>query len=770
MIERLQASLEAAAGYNPNDATAPAAVLWTDREARWRPVLRQLRSLMPQLLTLDGKRYDPEKRVGPAIWLRCMIARVLDSPAIPGDATPVLYLPGVGRQDLSAAGDCPDGLKPLVELQYRGVCWTQKNGREWTVEAFLTSALGLDVARDAATRQSMLRALEELAATPVKTLQGRRLDAADFDRLFSTDAVRDALIWMNDPRASRADWSAGRWSAFVSRCRADFGFHPEKDGEAAAAELLGRREGPWAEVWRRFGEAPALYPGVPTLLRQAMPPRDLFVERSSRPQNNEKDEAALRQALMSLAGQTPQDARKRVIALEEEHGERRGWVWAKLGWAPLANALEHLAAIAALTARELGGASAADMAKLYAAGAWRVDAAALRGMAVVRSAADAQAVSRALDAVYRPWLETAAQRLQKLVEETPLPGAGGGDGRQAAGAAPGEAILFADGLRFDVAQRLIERLRENGRPVTAAYRWAALPTVTATAKPAASPVAERIAGAAVGEDFRPVTADERQPLTPDRFRKLLAAAGYACLPAGETGEPSGRAWTESGELDKLGHSLQDKLAGHIDEQVELLRERIESLLRAGWREIRVVTDHGWLWLPGGLPKVELPKYLTQSRWARCASVKGASTVGVPTARWHWNAGEQVALAPDISCFGAGVKYAHGGVSLQECLAPSIRVGAGAAAGAEAVIEAVSWVGLRCRVRIDAARPGLSAALRRRAADADSGIGAARPLDAEGRASLLVADDALEGAPAVVVILDAGGRVAARQSTIIGGED
>ena len=136
---------------------------------------------------------------------------------------------------------------------------------------------------------------------------------------------------------------------------------------------------------------------------------------------------------MSLAGQTPQDARKRVIALEEEHGERRGWVWAKLGWAPLANALEHLAAIAALTARELGGASAADMAKLYAAGAWRVDAAALRGMAAVRSAADAQAVSRALDAVYRPWLETAAQRLQKLVEETPLraPAAGTGGKRRA---------------------------------------------------------------------------------------------------------------------------------------------------------------------------------------------------------------------------------------------------------------------------------------------------------------------------------------------------
>ena len=34
----------------------------------------------------------------------------------------------------------PDPLKPLVELQYRGVCWTQRNGRDWAVEAFLACA------------------------------------------------------------------------------------------------------------------------------------------------------------------------------------------------------------------------------------------------------------------------------------------------------------------------------------------------------------------------------------------------------------------------------------------------------------------------------------------------------------------------------------------------------------------------------------------------------------------------------------------------------
>ena len=197
-------------------------------------------------------------------------------------------------------------------------------------------------------------------------------------------------------------------------------------------------------------------------------------------------------------------------------------------------------------------------------------------------------------------------------------------------------VLFADGLRFDVSQRLASRMRAKGWTVVLLTRWAGLPTVTATAKPAASPVAQTIKGLALGEDFLPVTAEGEKPLTTDRFRKLLASAGYQYLGADETGDPAGRGWTENGALDKLGHSLQGKLAGRVDEQVELLLERIEILFEAGWREIRVVTDHGWLWLPGGLPKVDLPKYLTASRWARCAAIKGSSKVEVPTVRWHWN--------------------------------------------------------------------------------------------------------------------------------------
>ena len=770
MVEALVLSLERSGRFNPNDVVRPCAVLWTDHDAQWRPVIAQLRRLLPQLLTFG--EYEPEHRSGPAIWLRSVIDRALPGVELPEDATPIVYLPGVSRQELRAIEECPDNLKPLVELQYRGVCWTQKNGKDWTAEAFLVSeegGLGLDVARDAATWRAMLGALGELATTSVDRLKGKHLEAEDFDKLFSDDPAKDLLLWMSDPDAVKSGWSESRWAAFKSRCKADFKLDPDKDGELVGAELLGRREGPWATVWERFTESPVLYPGLPELLRRAMP-HDLFVEPSSWPQNNDKEEEKLRQALLGLQKSTPAEARERVLELEKLHGPRRGWVWAKLGQAPLAHTIGHLARMVEVAATRLGGTSVAEIATLYTDGAWEADAAALAAAALLKSTADAQAVSKALDAVYRPWLESAAEQLQALAEREPLPGHDG-QALEELLVEPGGMVLFADGLRFDVSQRLVSRVQDKGWTVTLSTRWAGLPTVTATAKPAVSPVSKGIKGVSLGEDFRPVTAAGEQPLTTDRFRKLLASGGYQYLRADETGDPGGRGWTENGELDKLGHSLQSKLAGGIDDQVELFLERIEVLLEAGWQEIRVVTDHGWLWLPGGLPKVDLPKYLTASRWARCAAIKGDSKVQVPTVGWHWNEHERVALAPGISCFSAGNEYAHGGLSLQESLVPVIRVAAGtAAAKATAEITRVNWAGLRCRVRVEAARPDLSVDLRTRVNDAGSSVSQTRVLDTTGAASLLVPDDDLEGTPAVVVVLDTSGHVIAKQPTIIGGDD
>jgi len=769
-IEALAESLQSAARHNPNDVVAPAAILWTDPDEQWLTLLPQLRALLPHLFTLG--EYRPEERTGPAVWLRCIVDRSLPEPAMVNEAVPVVYLPGVSRQTLRAVEECPGGLKPLVELQYRGTCWMQRNGRDWTVEAFLVSrdALGLDVARDGETRRAMLEALAELAATPVDKLGDTHLEAADFHKLVTGgDTVRDLLSWLSDPERVRESWSSARWSAFRSSATKDYGFDPEKDGELTGAELLGKRHDAWANVWARFAESPVLYPGVPTLLRKAAPSHDdLFGDHSSWPQRNDALESQLRARLAALENATPAESRAAIVSLEEEHGPRREWVWAKLGQAPLAHALLHLRALAGRTETVPGGVTAADLAQAYASEGWKADAAVVAALAAVSSTQDVQAVRAAVRSLYLPWVADGAARLQEVLGGEP-PKVEDGDG-DVVSVDEGGVILFADGLRLDAGQQLAERMRARGWSVVLRPRWCGLPSVTATGKPAVSPIADRLEGDGPGEDFLPSVAGTGQTLSHGRFRKLLGEAGYQPLAADETGDPSGRAWTEFGDLDKLGHSLQAKLAARVDEQIGLLADRIRTRFEAGWREGRIVTDHGWLLVPGGLPKVDLPKYLTQSRWARCAAVKGGSTVDVPTVPWRWNPTAHVATAPGVACFVAGAEYAHGGISFQECLVPDMRVTPGeAAAPAVTIVEAL-WVGLRCRVRLDPLTPGVTVDLRRKVGDPASSVTKPRAPGEDGVASVLVADDALEGTPAAVVVLDAGGHVIAKHATIIGGSD
>ena len=775
LLEAVRASLVLAAQYNPGDVVAPAAVLWTDADSQWQPVVEHLRGLCPGLLTLG--EFEPELRTGPAIWLRCVIESAVRGEKFadldwPSGTTPVIYMPGVSRQTLRAVDECPDALKPLVELQYSGAVWTQKNGKDWTIRAFLVSdegGLGLDVAEDRLTMQSMLGALSQLAMTPIARFRGRRLEAEDFDNLMIGDTPRDLLLWLGDPESVRREWDEARWCAFCNRCREEYGFDPEADGEIVGGEKLGQRKDAWFGVWERFAESPALYPGVPSLLRRAKP-RELFIQRDAWPDEAESMEDGLRAALVEVGSMKPAEARVRLEALETEHGMRRGWVWASLGMCPLAGAMAHLVVLAERTAATLGGDAADDMAKLYVEGGYLADDAGLRAMACVKSAGDAAAVHAAVRCIYLPWLEDSARHFQQCLEKKALPAAGK---QEIVKAAEGECILFVDGLRFDLGHRFVALAADRRIEAAAAWRWAALPTVTATAKPAASPISTNLRGADLGGDFCPEIAETGQVLNTDRFRKQLVAAGYQVLGTSETGNPQGqnaRGWTEYGEFDKLGHNLQIKLAARIEDQLELLLERVQGLLASGWKKIRVVTDHGWLLVPGKLPKVQLPKYLVESRWSRCAAIKGSAHVEVPVAGWSWNTQERFAYAPGVHCFVAGQEYAHGGASLQECMTPLLTLtSTSTPPGVVVILSEVHWVGLRCRVRIQPPSDGLRADLRTKPNDPSSSITKPKAVDAEGKAALLVADDALEGTMASLVVIDASGRVVCKEATTVGGD-
>ncbi|MFO1477602.1 MAG: BREX-1 system phosphatase PglZ type B [Verrucomicrobiota bacterium] len=766
LLQAVEASLLVATRHQPGVETQPTAVLWTDADGQWQPVVKKLQERLPQLVVFG--EYDVTKRSGPAVWLKCIVGGTINL-GLGKEVVPIVYLPNVSRQTLRAAADCPLLLQPLVELQYRGVVWTQRNGKDWTVEAFLVSddGLGLDVLRDEATRNSLHSSLPVLAETPVAKLEGKRLEAEDFDKLMVGDHPRDLLEWMNSPKEARESWGDGKWHAFRSRCKKDYGFDPDEDGAVGAAEKLGlRKETAWQQLWDRFSEAPVLYKALPDLLTRAKP-RELLFNPESWPDENDKAEARLRAALLDLGPMDGSAARARVKELENEHGKRRDWVWAKMERSPMADALEHLVALAEKTAKTLNGASLEAVAKNYEEGGYEADLKLLRALAEGKSNQDRAAIQAAARAVYLPWLRSAAELFQQLAAQAPF---GGISQQPVIEANVGECLLFADGLRYDLGQALRALCEERGLRVGLGRRWAGTPTVTATAKPAVSPVTAMLQGGfTLPDNFAPWLKEGGQELTTARFRRLLEDIGYQYLATSETGDVTGKGWTECAAIDRRGHDMQLGLAGQVAEELDGIVERITELLDAGWRSVRVVTDHGWLLVPGGLPKTDLPGYLVESRWARCAAIKGQSKVSVPKVGWFWNTSAEAAIAPDITAFVAGMSYAHGGLSVQECLIPILTVQPVKDTAPTAVrIKTVEWQRLRCRVTLETAMAGVTVDIRTKANAPDTTLTTApKTTDASGQVSLVVPDDDQAGAAAVVVLLDAFGNVLSKQATTIG---
>lgn len=767
--QQLVAALRTVAqAYAPGDQVAPCAVLWADPERLWAAVVPELLPLLPELYQLGG--YDLQLRSGPALWLRCVEARLVDGSPAAG-TTPVLYLPGVSREQLRAAEDCTAELAALVELQYRGALWLHVNGKEWTPYAFLVSkhgGLDLDVARDQATLDALAGALPTLLVEPLTQLRGRRLDSEFFNAMVAPDSTGLLLRWLSDPEGFKQRRTEAEWKAFCQQCKAEAGFDPVKDGPLKAAGLLAVRANHWSNVWRRFAESPANYPGIVDWLKRAAPKSPgMFDSAETWPSINESEEQALKHALDALADRPQDEVIQRLAELEDHHGERRRHPWQRLGLSPLATALAPLGQLGKLCATTPGAPTPEAYAAAYASVGWRVDAAALAAMAVSGAPEVHGAVLGALRSVYLPWLEGTARHLQQLIHTH-----GQAVSRRHAPVqtAPGRLVLFADGLRMDVAQQLVEGLAVAGIESTQDWEWSAVPSVTATAKPAASPIADAFQGDDPGDEFGPRLTSTGQLLTQSRFVETLKARGWQCLAAGETGNPAGSAWTEAGTLDKRGHTEGWKLARSVEGEVQDLVSRIRTLLQAGWTDVVVVTDHGWLLMPGGLPKVELKAFLTETRWSRCAALKTEAQTDAQAFKWHWNPTVMMASPPGAGSYRAGIEYAHGGVSLQEIVTPVLRISATWAVGAAARLLEAKWTGAKCRVSVGGDGAGMRVDVRTSQTDPNTSLLSdkqAREITPDGKVTVFLEDDTDIGKQAEIVLLDASGQVIHALPSILG---
>src|SRR5262249_47142463 len=131
------------------------------------------------------------------------------------------------------------------------------------------------------------------------------------------------------------------------------------------------------------------------------------------------------------------------------------------------------------------------LADTYRNSWWQIDVAAWKALATVRENRDLEAVSTALRAVYLPWLEEISSRTDALVPSYPNSAP---TKSRALQPTKGTVVVFVDGLRCDLGLELARLLEGFALTADVQPSWSVLPTVTATAKPAWRPLAERLHG------------------------------------------------------------------------------------------------------------------------------------------------------------------------------------------------------------------------------------------------------------------------------------
>lgn len=747
--------------HNSRTMVRPEAILWPDPERQWAPVIPALQERLPALLMLGS--YEAVGRQGPAIWIKCMVARTLAEASWGQEAIPIIYLPGIGKGDLRNIQSVGLDLQPLIEYQYTGALFLQPNGQEWTVRAFLENqqaGLGLKVAQDAATSKALVKAL------PIFFEDGgleypATIDAAFFNALLFPDVVSSLLNWL-----CKGELPAGQPEAFAQICQSQYGFTPDPKLVKDAAEKLGAQQGPWKQVWRHYANAPAKYPEIEELLRLAKPD-DLgggifALPEESWPQVNEEQEDELRKAMKAASKKNPKEALQQLQALSQKHHKRLDWVWAELGKAPLAQALQWLVKMAEAATESFPSSSLELLKEYYTQRGHLADRYMRKALAVVKARKDEETISAIIKTIYQPWLENLTHKFQALVLKDSSPFSG-----MAAEAETAPFVLFVDALRYELAIEFIDKIDGKYGKKSIKPAWAAIPTLTPTAKPQVAPLASLVNPQSEIREFRPQLLNGKDLLAP-AFREALTKAGYAFVANAQDLDPAQPAWQEIGDIDTKGHEDQSRMVRRIDELFGQVQEAIDNAFEKGFAQVKIVTDHGWLLLPGGLPKEELKKDLVETRWGRCALIKEGAKTDLLQLPWRWNPQTFIAFAPGISFFKRNEEYAHGGISIHECLVPVVLIDAPHTSPAERVkISQIRWVNLTCKIETLGAPDGYLVDIRTKYSDPETSLVLSKTKALkDGKVTLMVNDEA-EGASAAVVLMDARQTILDRRTIIVG---
>lgn len=767
IYDKVLHALKQAENHNSNVMIKPEVILWPDPENQWCDVIEVLQESIPHLLIYGN--FEPSKKQGPAIWLKCMIAKVLPEANWDADAIPIIYLPSVAKSDLRNVENAVFNFQPLLEYQYTGTLFIQENGREWSILAFVENpinGLGIKVAKDNATKDALKKTLPSIFQDREVLANKTIIDADYLNNQLFPDIIPTILKWMCKGDVLLNTMDAGKGEVFTNLCKSQYEFEPDHKNIKAIAEKLGSQKNSWKYVWQLYATAPHKYPEIEGLLRLAKP-ADLGIgvfalPDESWPQVNEQKEEALAQVLTKAAKQDAVKALATLQDLEKEHSVRRNWVWFELGKSPMADALHYLVQMAAKANEAYSSSSIEVIKNYYTTNGFSVDQFMRKALAAVKSEKDKTIVKSIIHLFYQPWLENITNKFQKLVEQDPSIFTS-----QNAVAETETFVLFVDAFRYELAEEFCKRLAKYKLKVTLQAGWTAIPSLTPTAKPNVSPIAMVVSIQSGIAEFRPQLQNGKDLLTPV-FRDALKAADFKLVTNANDIQSEGKYWQEIGDIDTKGHEEQADMVKRIEELFDQVQEALDVAFERGIKRIKIVTDHGWLLLPGGLPKTQLNAGLTETRWGRCALIKEGATTDLLHLPWRWNPNIFIAYARGISFFKVNEEYAHGGISIHECLVPILIIENQNVLNIEAEVKIVKWVNLKCTIQTSDVPDGYFVDIRTKYNDAKTSIVLSKSKTLKGNTATLMVDDGAESQAATIVLLDENERILDKKPTTVGG--
>ena len=220
------------------------------------------------------------------------------------------------------------------------------------------------------------------------------------------------------------------------------------------------------------------------------------------------------------------------------------------------------------------------------------------------------------------------------------------------------AVIVCDGLRLEMAEAIARRKFHSGITIERTTAWSKLPSVTSNGMSALYGLPS-----AIGESIAKRQAALKQEvpdveiISLDKLNSSVTAAKLVLT---------------CGNIDEIGETLQMAGLAEISGYEEKLYTAIQQLLRMGYNDVFLTTDHGYV-ITGILDEADkVPPPTGTSIDERFAVSTDPVQCGLIERNDEWINGSYQYYAQTDKPFRTRGKYgyAHGGMTPQECLIPA----------------------------------------------------------------------------------------------------